>query len=235
MREPATGKLLAFAEGRKFSCADHGWNDLVLKTSADGGATWSPLAVVRSESTNGHEVTIGNPAPIVVASQPGVLLLPFSRNNIQAGVLRSADFGATWAYSANLTVPSDWSWIATGPPGGIQLASGRLVLPVDNETPGSSASLAYLSDDEGATWYLSTNYVSAANECQAAELSWLSNSTHSVVHLSARAAGGSARLAATSTDGGKTWGKPWQTVKETECEGSVVALPASRRLVMSSA
>jgi sialidase-1 len=27
----ATGDLLAFAEGRRFSCADHGWNDIVMK------------------------------------------------------------------------------------------------------------------------------------------------------------------------------------------------------------
>jgi hypothetical protein len=32
-------KLLCFAEGRKLSEADHGWNDIVMKRSADGGET----------------------------------------------------------------------------------------------------------------------------------------------------------------------------------------------------
>lgn len=39
------GTLLAFAEGRRFTCADHDWNDIVLKRSTDGGNTWSPLQV----------------------------------------------------------------------------------------------------------------------------------------------------------------------------------------------
>ena len=32
-----SGTLLAFAEGRKLSCADHGWNDLVMKRSTEKG------------------------------------------------------------------------------------------------------------------------------------------------------------------------------------------------------
>ena len=35
----AGAQLLVFAEGRKLSSADHGWNDIVLKRSNDGGAS----------------------------------------------------------------------------------------------------------------------------------------------------------------------------------------------------
>ena len=83
------GELLAFAEGRKLSCADHGWNDLVSKRSLDGGASWGALQVVRSESAGDKLVTVGNPAPLLLAS--GALLLPFCRNNLEVGVLRSDD------------------------------------------------------------------------------------------------------------------------------------------------
>jgi sialidase-1 len=39
------GTLLIFAEGRKFNCDDHDWNDIVMKRSRDGGQTWSNLTV----------------------------------------------------------------------------------------------------------------------------------------------------------------------------------------------
>ena len=55
--------LLAFAEGRQQG-TDHGRVDLVLKRSADDGATWSPLAVVHTESTRERGETIGNPTPL---------------------------------------------------------------------------------------------------------------------------------------------------------------------------
>ena len=49
---------------------------------------------------------------------------------------------------------------------------------------------------------------------------------------------GARRLAARSDDGGETFGAPWYTVAENECEASTIALPAhpaGPRLVMSSA
>lgn len=225
--------LVAFAEGRRYSCNDHGYVDLVSRTSTDGGATWAPLALVRSESSRAANVTVGNPAPIVVSSD--LLLLPFSRDNTAAAVLRSLDFGATWALStAALPVAAAWSWVATGPPGGLALPSGRLVVPIDRSGPGLPfASTAFLSDDAGATWRVSAGAVAGGNEAQCAALPWRSNAT---LHLSARASDGAGtRLAAESVDGGATWSAPWRTVAESECEASVVALPRSRRLVLSSA
>src|ERR1044072_8871094 len=54
------GTLLAFAEGRVGSSADHGDIDLVLKRSADGGRTWGAPEVV---ARNG-DGTAGKPAPV---------------------------------------------------------------------------------------------------------------------------------------------------------------------------
>lgn len=39
MLHMGSGTLLCFCEGRK-QRADHGWNDIVLKRSVDGGSTW---------------------------------------------------------------------------------------------------------------------------------------------------------------------------------------------------
>jgi sialidase-1 len=231
------GELLAFAEGRKLSCADHGWNDLVSKRSLDGGASWGALQVVRSESAGDKLVTVGNPAPLLLAS--GALLLPFCRNNLEVGVLRSDDRGHSWRLSANVSVPPGWTWVATGPPGSIEVlrGGGRLVVPINFVNASvADASTAFLSDDGGESWRLADGIVRGGNENQVAELAWRSNATTpSVLHMTMRSAVAGSRLAAESADAGETWGEPWPTISETKCEGSVFALPRSRRLVMSSA
>src|SRR6185369_10250076 len=43
------GDLLAFAEARKKSAADHGDIDIVLKRSRDNGETWGPMELVQDE------------------------------------------------------------------------------------------------------------------------------------------------------------------------------------------
>ena len=228
----SNGSLLLFCEGRLHSCADHGFVDLVVKASHDGGASWGPLRVVRSESSPKQNVTIGNAAPVALPGNR--ILLPFCRNNLEAGALYSPDGGATWALRSALPVAASWTWIATGPPGSLQLPSGRIVVPANRIDAQGDAGLAFLSDDEGATWLASTA-VPGGNEDQAALLSWVSNST---LLLSLRSAAGKRRLAALSSDAGATWGAPWETIQETECEASTLALPlhpAGPRLVMSSA
>lgn len=232
----ADSVLYAFAEGRRFSCADHGWNDIVFSASSDGGASWSPVSVVHGESNASHYVTIGNPAPTLLS--PGSILLPFSRDNREVGFLRSDDGGKTWGAPVALpssVLPAGLTWVATGPPGSIRLPSGRLVVPMDVRAAGVPySSGALLSDDGGAAWRLSS-LVHGGNEAQAVALPW---KAAGAVHLSMRNVGGAARLASESADGGVTWGPPWSTVVETECEGSVAALPAAPGgplLVLSSA
>ena len=56
------GDLLAFAEGRKNSGADHGDIDIVMKRSSDEGKTWGPLELVQDEDADPKaKVWIGNP------------------------------------------------------------------------------------------------------------------------------------------------------------------------------
>jgi sialidase-1 len=233
--------LLAFAEGRRFSCADHGWNDIVAKRSTDGGLTWSPLYVVYGESTRSKNVTIGNPAPVVDTvhlSPTGTprVLMPFSRNNVEAGVLVSEDLGKTFTMLATLPVPSDWIWVATGPPGSLQLLpSGRLIVPSDHQISGKPYySHTYFSDDGGVTWNISATSIATGNECQAVQLPWISADT---VLLTMRTTV-SYRAAALSSDGGNTFGPMYPVYTETQCEGSVASLPSHPSgplLVMSSA
>ncbi|MBN2311811.1 MAG: exo-alpha-sialidase, partial [Candidatus Hydrogenedentes bacterium] len=146
------GTILAFCEGRKNSGADHGDIDLVLKRSFDNGATWGPMQKVWDDGEN----TIGNPCPVVDQST-GTIWLPFCWNNDRVFVTRSDDDGATWAEPVEITdsvKPDSWGWYATGPVHGIQLASGRLLIPCDHRVKGVEINTSHViySDDHGATW-----------------------------------------------------------------------------------
>ena len=175
------GQLAVFCEGRKLSCNDHGLVDIVYKTSADGGATWSPLGLVYSNSTATKQVTVGNPSPVVISGQ---VLLLFCRNNREIFMLRSSD-GLSWngppteittaalgpARAANV------SWIATGPPQGLvvhgQTASeaDRILIQANYRgapTAGKDVGLALISDDGGKSWRPSKGLVPACNEGQIA-------------------------------------------------------------------
>src|SRR6185436_18082449 len=46
------GAVLAFCEGRKNGAGDAGDIDIVLKRSADGGASWEALKVVAEDGAN---------------------------------------------------------------------------------------------------------------------------------------------------------------------------------------
>ena len=65
-----SGKVLAFCEGRRDGRSDTGQIDLLLRTSADGGETWSDEKVVVAES----EMTCGNPCPVVDRASGRVVL-----------------------------------------------------------------------------------------------------------------------------------------------------------------
>jgi len=238
VRDPRdAGSLLAFAEGRFFDCADHGHVDVVTKASADGGRTWGPVRRVYGESSPAANVTIGNPAPVALSG--GRLLLPLCRNNLAVLLLTSPDFGATWSAPTLVPTPPAWTWVATGPPGSVQLtagpAAGRVLVPINHGEGGAYTAGALVSDDLGATFRVGAGGVAGGNECQIAELAWESTAASSAALLSMRNARGAARLLARSDSGGEAWGAPWAGVAEGECEASTVALPRARVVLLSSA
>ena len=110
----AKGTLLAFAEARKKGTSDTGNIDLVVRRSADGGATWGPLQTVWDEGEN----TCGNPCP-VVDRETGAVWLLLTHNlgkdheadivkGTAAGsrtvwISKSEDDGATWAAPVEIT------------------------------------------------------------------------------------------------------------------------------------
>jgi sialidase-1 len=232
------GDLLAFCEGRKAGRGDAGDIDLVFKRSRDNGRTWSKLEVLWDDGPN----TCGNPCPVVEAKS-GTIWLLMTHNlgsdteaQIVAGkstgsrtvwITHSRDDGRTWAKPTEITrdvKKPEWTWYATGPGVGIQLKSGRLLIPCDNKSQAGRVreSHVILSDDGGKTWKLGGVVGPDCNECQAVEL------TDGSVLLNMRTyRGTNRRLVALSSDGGETFSKPVedQELIEPVCQASILRLP----------
>jgi len=172
------GTLLAFAEARKNARGDWGPIDIVMRRSTDGGRTWDeprPVAQVEGEIQQNPvaleqglakpgEVTYNNPAPIV-DRETGAVHFLFCVEYARVYYTRSDDDGMTWSDPIDVTATfeelrKDYPWrvVATGPGHGIQLRSGRLLVPIwmSDGTGGhahrpSEVATVY-SDDHGETW-----------------------------------------------------------------------------------
>jgi len=180
------GTLLAFAEGRKKNKSDTGDIDLLLKRSFDGGKVWEPVQKVWDDAEN----VCGNPCPVVDAATGTIWLLlthnlgedteaqiidQTSKGTRTVWVSNSTDNGATWSQPKEITATTkqaEWTWYATGPGVGIQLQTGRLLIPCDHQTVGSKKYFSHVifSDDHGETWKLGGRAGDQANECQVVEL-----------------------------------------------------------------
>ena len=182
------GTLLAFCEGRP-SGWDLGNVDIILKRSLDGGNSWLPTQCVRDDGSN----TIDDPCPIVDRTTGEILLL-HNRNDAAATedsimqgldqrevwITKSANDGATWSTATQITSsvnPPNTAWQSVGPGGGIQLSSGRLVVPctrteigVPFTSSGAWRGYAAYSDDHGATWHYGADAVPDADENSMVEL-----------------------------------------------------------------
>ena len=205
--------ILAFAEARKYSDADTGVIDLVMKRSNDAGQSWSELVTILTWEDEGDKMKFGNPTPIF-DNTTGILLLPYIRGSVPSlpyttYLIQSEDGGNTWS-----TDPQELTSGVIGPGHGIQLQQGdhkgRLIIPAH----GSNGAYSLYSDDHGVTW-LSGDPVpdEQGNECEVVEL------TDGSVYMSLRRRVGVAsfhpafnRLYSISIDGGETWG----TVQEHE-------------------
>lgn len=231
-----TGKdtLVAFAEGRVGGGGLTGDIDLVARRSLDGGRTWLPMQKVADLGAD----TLGNPCP-VVDRDTGRIWLPFTRSpgratekQIVAGestepttvwMTHSTDDGATWAPPLDLSKHCrrpEWRWYGTGPGIGIQLASGRLLIPSYHTEPDQSYRChSIFSDDHGATWKLGETVGQHTAECQAAQ-----RRDGSIV-LNMRGTNKQFfRTLATSRDAGQSWSTPEldKQLPEPMCQASLL-------------
>lgn len=235
------GTVLAFCEARRRTGQDDDEIDIMLRRSTDGGRTWEDRQMVVMDGDR----TCGNPCP-VVDLQAGTVILSFCKDNQQVFVTRSDDDGLTWSEPEEITgsvkEPS-WSYLGTGPGHGIQLRSGRLLIPCwSDASPGPAtwrdpppvwnqvqSSFAFFSDDGGRSWQRGEEMTrDASDECEAVEL------RDGTVYMSMRSRHDIKRRAyAHSEDGGRTWSEVEYdpNLPEPSCQGSVVRLDEGRVLL----
>lgn len=241
-----SGKLLAFAEGRRKGAGDFGDVNIVLKTSDDNGKTWSEMKDVAENS----ELQAGNPAPVVdyfdkKFPKGRIFLFYNTGNNTEQQVRKgngkrevwyktSVDEGKTWSEPVNISnqvkLP-DWRSYANTPGHALQITKGkfkgRIIVPF-NYSKGEPEkdfsdymATAYYSDDHGKTFKLSNDIgIKGSNESTAAEL------PNNSILLNSRNQKGDEkyRIFARSQNGGESWNEVGfdKNLPDPVCQGSLL-------------
>jgi sialidase-1 len=171
------GTLLAYCEARKSARGDWGQIDLLSRRSTDGGKTWGkpqPIGALPADVQKNEVATaqkLGEPDkftmnnPVAITARDGTIHFLHCVEYARCFVMQSTDEGVTFSKPVEITdtfaeFRRDYAWkvLATGPAHGIELKSGRLIVPVwlSTGTGGhahrpSAVSTIY-SDDRGRTW-----------------------------------------------------------------------------------
>jgi sialidase-1 len=225
------GDLLAFCEGRVHGADDFGNIDIVMKSSKDNGATWTPLKIIADAGA----LQAGNPAPVVDLTDPafpkGRIFLFYNTGNNhesevrkgngqrEAWMITSIDNGTTWSTPVNITQhvhkpgkPDDWRSYANTPGHAMQFLNGpykgRIFIPANHSAGAPQEDFVdyhahgYFTDDHGKTFQLGTPVkLPGSNESTAAILS------DGRLMMNSRNQRGDikARIISISSNGGSSW------------------------------
>ncbi|NXA52401.1 NEUR4 protein, partial [Nothocercus julius] len=255
---PCMTKLLAFAEER-LSADDAHANLLVLRRGAiyRNYVEWEDMRVLETATLKHHRSM--NPCPIydeftgtlflffitVLGKTPEAYQIITGQNVTRLCYVTSADQGLSWSKVTDLTQQvigraiKDWATFALGPGHGIQLRSGRLLIPAYSyhidckecfgklckTTPHS---FTFYSDDHGQSWRFGEFIPNLqTGECQLVSVDEEDGSN--VLYCNARSPLGF-RVQALSTDDGAVFhvGQLVQRLVEPPhgCHGSIVGFPA---------
>lgn len=246
------GTVLAYAEARRNSSSDWGEIEVHLRRSTDGGKTWEAAQHIAHHGTrlegNPHkkkdggekEQTVNNPVAIV-DRDTGAIEFLYCINYARSYAMRSTDDGVTWSSPVDVTATFepyrkhyDWKVIATGPGHGIQLKSGRLVVPIwlaygkEGDHAPSAAATIY-SDDHGKTWLAGDLAVPNEGEFGNPNETILAELSDGRVMLVTRSVSKPNRKIITlSPNGATSWSKPtfhdqlWEPI----CMASITAHPS---------
>jgi len=245
------GTVLAYCEARKNNSSDWGEIEVHLRRSTDGGKTWLPSQHIahkaeriegnpRKKEGGEHEQTVNNPVAIV-DRDTGAIEFLYCVNYARCFSMRSTDDGVTWSTPVEITASFepfrkkyDWKCIATGPGHGIQLKSGRLVVPIwlaygGIGDHGPSACGTIFSDDHGRTW--KAGDIAIPNEGDFGDpnesiLATLSDGR--VMMVSRSVSKPNRKLVTTSADGATGWSQPTfhDALWEPRCMAGLVTHPS---------
>ncbi|XP_028626538.1 sialidase-3 [Grammomys surdaster] len=251
---PPSHTFLAFAESRT-SCRDEDAAYLVLRRGVMKGCSvqWGPQQPLMEATLPGHRTM--NPCPVWEKNTGRVYLfficvrghvterfqIMWGKNAARLCFLCSEDAGCSWGEVKDLTeevfgqAVKHFATFAVGPGHGIQLHSGRLIIPAYAfyiscwflcfPCSVKSHSLMIYSDDLGVTWHCGKFIRSqVTGECQVAEVSGTAGNL--VLYCNARTPN-RFRAEAFSTDNGGYFQKPTLNPQLHEtcrgCQGSVVS------------
>jgi len=259
------GVVLAYCEARKSGSGDWGTIDILMRRSSDGGKTWEPRRQVahfglkvpknpvamKQKLAAETDVTVNNPVAIV-ARHPGVVHFLYCVEYARCFYQRSDDDGKTFTQPVDITAAFeklrphyDFKVPATGPCHGLQLRSGRLLVPVWLSTgtgghahrPSRVASL--YSDDQGKTWQAGELVPEGPEQINPNETCAVQLADGRVLFNIRSESHAHRRLFSFSKDGASGWSKPeFQTqLLEPICMASTVRLtaaPARNRLLFAN-
>jgi len=245
------GTVLAYCEARRDSKSDWGEIEVHLRRSLDGGKTWEPAKQIahfggriegnpRKAKGGEREQTVNNPVAIV-DRETGAIEFLYCVNYARCFSMRSIDDGVTWSEPVEITASFepfrakyDWKVIATGPGHGIQLKSGRLVVPIwlaygktGDHAPSAAATI--YSDDHGKTWKAGELALPNEGEFTNPNETMLTTLSDGSVMLVTRSVSKPNRkLITISADGAMGWSKPvfHEQLWEPVCMASVIAHPS---------
>lgn len=173
----AKGTVLAYCEARRTGKSDWDTIDILLRRSTDGGRTFSPPlkiadvpgphvknpVALAQKLADSSDVTYNN--AVGFSDRDGSVHFLFCLEYCRCFYIRSDDDGRTFSRPVEITgafekfrSEYDWKVLATGPAHGIQLRTGRLVVPIwlSTGTGGHahrpSVTSTVYSDDHGRTW-----------------------------------------------------------------------------------
>ncbi|XP_026557456.1 sialidase-4 [Pseudonaja textilis] len=255
---PSVAKLLAFAEQR-LSVDDADANLLVLRrgTFYMNAMQWEDMQTIETATLMHHRSM--NPCPIydevtgmvflffiaVLGRTSEVFQIVTGQNAARLCYVFSSNQGISWSHVTDLTEEvigmsiQDWATFALGPGHGIQLKSGRLLLPaymyyIDckkcfgklcKTTPHA---FAFYSDDHGQSWFFG-EFVPNLKTLECQMLSVDEEDGSHVLLCNARSPLGF-RVQALSTDGGAIFQSGQLVPQLVEpphgCHGSIIGFPA---------
>ncbi|TSL04235.1 Sialidase-3 [Bagarius yarrelli] len=253
-----TQTFLAFAEKRT-SSHDHDATLLFMRTGTrkNGSIQWSPVQELPAASLPGHRTM--NPCPVFEEKSKTLFLfficvegnttehlqIRTGRNKARLCYVTSCDSGQNWSSAVDLTKSligqeiENWATFAVGPGHGLQMKSGRLIIPAyayyirkHNDSHAShtaSYAFAFYSDDCGTTWQFGERVNTESCECEMAEIVDRENKSH--LYCNARSTEGH-RVEVLSKTSGATFDPPQFPKNLVECghgcQGSVLSIGAPK-------